>query len=238
MGDELRHRVVFLGAGKVGKTCIVHRFLDGNFPEKYRPTVEELHPREYNINGSILKVDLLDTAGNHEFPAMRRLSMSTAHGFVLVYAVNDTQSLEEVKQLWEQIKEVKDNFQEIPCVVVGNKSDLKAQRRVDADDVAEWMQQEGMPGAHVEVSARDGTSISVIFQRLLQMANIPEVRKLEPIITRRLSANASRMTDRKDKFKDVEPEKPLSRSRSLIRRATRPRVKHTGDPSKNDCTIS
>jgi len=69
----------------------------------------------------MLQVDILDTAGNLEFPAMRRLSISTAHAFLLVFAVDNRQSFDEVCQLWEQIGEQRPNRDEIPCVIAANK---------------------------------------------------------------------------------------------------------------------
>jgi len=68
-----------------------------------------------------LQVDILDTAGNLEFPAMRRLSISTAHAFLLVFAVDNRASFDEVCQLWEQIGEQRPNRDEIPCVIAANK---------------------------------------------------------------------------------------------------------------------
>lgn len=103
--------MVFLGAGRVGKTAILKRFLFNTFSEDYKETVEDLYVRDYNVRGSLIKVDFLDTAGNLTFPAMRRLSITTAHAFVLVYAITTLESFEEVKKLWAQIQEERSNYQ-------------------------------------------------------------------------------------------------------------------------------
>lgn len=108
---DQRNRIVFLGAGRVGKTAILKRFLFNTFAEEYKETVEDLFVRDYNIRGSLIKVDLLDTAGNLTFPAMRRLSITTAHAFVLVYAITRQESFEEVKRLWTQIQEERPSYQ-------------------------------------------------------------------------------------------------------------------------------
>jgi len=68
-----------------------------------------------------VKVDILDTAGHLEFPAMRRLSISTAHAFLLVYSIDDRGSFDEVRRLWEQIKEERTGYSQLPCVIAGNK---------------------------------------------------------------------------------------------------------------------
>lgn len=71
------YRMVILGSTKVGKTAIVSRFLNGRFDEQYTPTIEDFHRKVYSIKGDVYQLDILDTSGNHPFPAMRRLSILT-----------------------------------------------------------------------------------------------------------------------------------------------------------------
>lgn len=113
---DQRTRVVFMGAGRVGKTAILKRFLFNTFSDEYKETVEDLYVRDYNVRGSLIKVDFFDTAGNLTFPAMRRLSISTAHAFVLVYSITSLETFEEVKKLWSQIQEERSNYQVSYCL--------------------------------------------------------------------------------------------------------------------------
>ncbi|XP_025782235.1 GTP-binding protein Rhes [Puma concolor] len=71
------YRMVVLGASRVGKSSIVSRFLNGRFDDQYTPTIEDFHRKVYNIRGDMYQLDILDTSGNHPFPAMRRLSILT-----------------------------------------------------------------------------------------------------------------------------------------------------------------
>lgn len=71
------YRMVILGSSKVGKTAIVSRFLTGRFEDVYTPTIEDFHRKFYSIRGEVYQLDILDTSGNHPFPAMRRLSILT-----------------------------------------------------------------------------------------------------------------------------------------------------------------
>ena len=234
--EERRHRLVALGAGAVGKTSILNRFLNGKFSHNYRPTVDDLHCRDYNVHGSCIMVDFLDTAGDHSFPAMRRLSISTAHAFILVYSVDRPDSFDEIRHLYEQIKEVRSNYQDIPCVVVGNKCDLP--RQVGADDVLLWAHHNGISeSAILDTSAKDDSGIVDIFQKLLIQANVPQVKQLEPILSRRLSAKEGRTNRETVDMKLKDPDSKLGRSRSLIRRTTRPKMKQAQDINKNDCVL-
>lgn len=71
------HRMVILGSTKVGKTAIISRFLNERFDDQYTPTIEDFHRKLFSIRGEIYQLDILDTSGNHPFPAMRRLSILT-----------------------------------------------------------------------------------------------------------------------------------------------------------------
>lgn len=240
MGDnEERHRLVVLGAGQVGKSAIINRFLHKTYTESYKPTVEDLHCRDYDIHGTIIKVDILDTAGNLAFPAMRRLSISTAHAFMLVYAIDSRETFLAIREIWEEIKEIRSNYQDLPCVIVANKLDFEPRRKVSSEDGRSWARSEGMESSYLEVSAKEDYGIPQVFQKLLEQANLPNIRKLEPILKRRLSANSASLGAARERLRQQEDgSKGLLRSRSLMRRSNKPKVKNTGDPYRNDCCIS
>ena len=87
------------------------------------------------IDGETCLLDILDTAGQEEYSAMRDQYMRTGEGFLIVFAVNNAKSFEDITQYREQIKRVKDAEEE-PMVMVGNKCDLPT-RSIDMAQVAE-----------------------------------------------------------------------------------------------------
>lgn len=236
---EQRNRVVFLGAGGVGKSSILKRFLCGTFTPQYKETIEDLYSKEYDIHSSHFKVDFLDTAGNIAFPAMRRLSISNAHAFVLVYSMTQSETYEEVKSLWEQIKEVRADWQEIPCVIVGNKLDMENDRKVEKFDALNWAYGDGLGGVFVEVSAKTDENIIDIFKLLLEQVKSPNCR-IQSRLHRRLSAHSLlHETESNPETEEEDPvvDKKFSRSRSLIRRGSKPKMKRSSR-HKNDCPVS
>lgn len=44
---HVRHKIVVMGAAKVGKSSLITQFLHGSFSSKYRKTVEEMHHGEF-----------------------------------------------------------------------------------------------------------------------------------------------------------------------------------------------
>nr|XP_022318980.1 ras-related protein Rap-1b-like [Crassostrea virginica] len=168
--DQLHYRLTIMGAAGVGKSCIISQFLYDRFISEYKETVEEFHRGEYTVDGRELILDILDTAGAHSFPAMRRLAISTSDAFVLVYSIDDESSFQGVKDLRDIIlSERKDR---VPIVVVGNKADISEEKRVIMKETAESIVCFDWGNGYVEASAKDSINVVGIFKEILRQANI------------------------------------------------------------------
>ncbi|XP_063051595.1 GTP-binding protein Rhes-like [Engraulis encrasicolus] len=192
--QQLRMRLVFMGAAGVGKTALIQRFLADKFEPKHRRTVEELHSKEYELHGGLkVTVEIMDTSGSYSFPAMRKLSIQSSDAFALVYAVDDPDSLEAVKSLRQEILEVKAD-KLTPIVVVGNKTDKpESERQVPSDDVLSTVELD-WNGSFLETSAKEDENVVEVFRELLQQVNLPS--RLSPALHRRT---------RRDTFPNKEP---------------------------------
>lgn len=164
-------RIVIMGASGVGKTAIVEQFLYERFPLDHVPTVEEMHCNVYDISGSTLTLDLLDTSGSYEFPAMRRLAIKTADAFILVYSIDDKESFNYVSSIRELILEIRQGDDRIPIVVVGNKCDIEDMRAI-RKEIVESVVTIDWENGFVECSAKENINILKIFDAVLQQAHI------------------------------------------------------------------
>uniref|UniRef100_A0ABI7ZNF5 RAS related n=1 Tax=Felis catus TaxID=9685 RepID=A0ABI7ZNF5_FELCA len=124
------HKLVVVGGGGVGKSALTIQFIQSYFVSDYDPTIEDSYTKICTVDGVPARLDILDTAGQEEFGAMREQYMRAGHGFLLVFAINDRQSFNEVGKLFTQILRVKDR-DDFPIVLVGNKADLETQRQLD-----------------------------------------------------------------------------------------------------------
>jgi len=85
--------------------------------------------KECVIDDEVALLDVLDTAGQEEYSAMREQYMRTGEGFLLVYSITSRTSFEEIATFQQQILRVKDKDY-FPVIVVGNKCDLDTERAV------------------------------------------------------------------------------------------------------------
>ncbi|XP_039747186.1 ras-related protein Rap-2b isoform X2 [Pararge aegeria] len=181
--NAVRHKIVVLGAAKVGKSSLISQFLYGTFSTKYKRTIEEMHHGDFNVAGVRLTLDILDTSGAYEFPAMRTLSMQSADAFILVYDITDADSFAEVRALRDQIHETKESTA-VPIVVVGNKVDLaeSGERQVEFHTTESVVTVDWENG-FVEASAKDNMNVTQIFKELLVQAKVKY--NLSPALRRR-----------------------------------------------------
>lgn len=161
------YSVVVFGAGGVGKSSLVLRFVKGTFRDTYIPTVEDTYRQVISCDKSVCTLQITDTTGSHQFPAMQRLSISKGHAFVLVYSITSRQSLEELKPIYQQILSIKGSVEAIPIMLVGNKSDEISQREVDTSQGEAQAKQ--WKCAFMETSAKANTNVTELFQELLSL---------------------------------------------------------------------
>ncbi|KAL3866378.1 hypothetical protein ACJMK2_043681 [Sinanodonta woodiana] len=127
------YKLVILGDGGVGKSALVIQFVSHRFLEYHDPTIEDSYQQQARIDGEPAKLDILDTAGQPEFTAMREQYMRKGEGFILCYSITDRRSFDEVMQYKKLIERVRCQ-EDIPLVIVGNKCDLEDRRQVRTEE--------------------------------------------------------------------------------------------------------
>lgn len=125
--------VVVLGDGGVGKTCVTISFTSNHFVEDYDPTIEDCYRRQCVVDSQAVLLEILDTAGQEEYTALRDSAIREGEGFLLIYSIIDRTSFDMIPRLRDQVYRVQEKTF-IPMVMVGNKSDLEDQRAVSHDE--------------------------------------------------------------------------------------------------------
>ncbi|KAI3394277.1 hypothetical protein diail_2924 [Diaporthe ilicicola] len=120
---ELRRKLVIVGDGACGKTCLLIVFSKGTFPEVYVPTVFENYVADVEVDGKHVELALWDTAGQEDYDRLRPLSYPDSHVILICFAVDSPDSLDNVQEKW--ISEVLHFCQGLPIILVGCKKDLR-----------------------------------------------------------------------------------------------------------------
>lgn len=179
-------KVVVLGAGGVGKTSLIKRFVTDTFPQHYIPTVEDVYEKSVSLNKDFgAFFEILDTAGSYQFPAMRKLTIERGDAFILVYSLSDDNSIDEVLRLQQEIINIKGTT-DVAMMVVGNKTDLvcKDKREQVREEIARLVGGQNL--IRSETSAKFGINVSGVFGALLgqiAVVNNEHIRRVSSTMT-------------------------------------------------------
>ena len=117
-------KVVFVGDGAVGKTCLVTAYGENGFPQKYIPTVAKNFDNKCEYDGKSVALDIWDTGGQDEFKAVRPLSYNGADAIVVCFNLVEKVSLTNACNKW--LDEIKNSGpRNVAKILVGCKSDLR-----------------------------------------------------------------------------------------------------------------
>ncbi|KAK3387652.1 GTP-binding protein RHO-1 protein [Podospora didyma] len=123
MSAELRRKLVIVGDGACGKTCLLIVFSKGTFPEVYVPTVFENYVADVEVDGRQVELALWDTAGQEDYDRLRPLSYPDSHVVLICFAIDSPDSLDNVEEKW--FAEVQHFCRDVPVILVGCKKDLR-----------------------------------------------------------------------------------------------------------------
>jgi len=155
---EKEYKMVVMGGGGVVKSALTIRLISWNFLDEYDPTIEDSYRKTVDIDGIPATLDILDTAGQDEFAAMRDLWIREAKGFLLVYAITWTSSFHQVQEMFQKIHRIKEEeLNQIAIVLAGNKCDMTDSRTVTMEEgqaLADQWRKEGVNSAFFETSAK------------------------------------------------------------------------------------
>ncbi|XP_017860942.1 PREDICTED: ras-like protein 2 [Drosophila arizonae] len=160
------YKLVVVGGGGVGKSAITIQFIQSYFVTDYDPTIEDSYTKQCVIDDVPAKLDILDTAGQEEFSAMREQYMRSGEGFLLVFSLNDHSSFDEIPKFQRQILRVKDR-DEFPMLMVGNKCDLEHQRHVSLEEAQNTSRNLMIP--YIECSAKMRVNVDQAFHELVRI---------------------------------------------------------------------
>jgi len=160
------YKIVVLGDGGVGKTALTIQLCLNHFIESYDPTIEDSYRKHAIIDDEPCLIEILDTAGQEEYTALRDQWIREGDGFLIVYSITQYNTFDRVEKFKQQINRVKDS-ETIPVVIVGNKCDKSLEREVSTDDGKQLAKKLGCQ--FVETSAKTRLNLELAYHTAVRL---------------------------------------------------------------------
>ncbi|MHA2366060.1 MAG: Rab family GTPase [Candidatus Hodarchaeales archaeon] len=157
-------KVLLLGDGAVGKTSLVHRYVEGVFQERYKATIGvDIFSKNVTTANGDCELQLWDLSGQTHFSAVRGKFYQKAQGALLVFDLTNRPSFENLDNWISEAKNAMDG-EEMPMVIIGNKSDLADLVAVSDDEMSSFSEAKGWTWA--KSSAKTGENVESSFETI------------------------------------------------------------------------
>ena len=160
-----RIKILSLGSGGVGKSCLIKRYCEERFVSKYIATIGvDYGVKAVSIDGMDVKVNFWDLSGHPEFFEIRNEFYKDAQGIMLVYDVSARESFDDIEAWLQEAIKFGAAPREIPVALCANKADKK--RMVSEEEGRQLASSKGM--SYFEMSACSGDNVNEMFDYLFQ----------------------------------------------------------------------
>ncbi|XP_034043437.1 ras homolog family member Ua isoform X2 [Thalassophryne amazonica] len=211
-GAERQVKCVLAGDGAVGKTCLVVSYTTNGYPTEYVPTAFDNFSAVVSVDGTPVKLQLCDTAGQDEFDKLRPLCYTSADVYLLCFSVVSPASFQNIPDKW--IQEIRRHSPFTPLVLVGTQCDLREDVKV-LIDLAKYGERPVDP-ADARNCAMEIGAVAYVECSSLTQKNLKEV--FDTAILASLQNCSSHNPQQQQKMQRQTPDKMKSISKSWWKR--------------------
>ncbi|NVM03478.1 MAG: GTP-binding protein [Candidatus Helarchaeota archaeon] len=170
--SEIAIKIVLVGDEEVGKTSIIIKYVKNRFTEDYKPTLgADFAVKKLKFNEKKVKLYLWDIGGQKQFKNLHKYYYEGANLFLLVFDLTSYKTFENAINIWTE--DIKNNYDTIPIILVGNKFDLENERQVLFEEIEK--KSLNFINFSIETSAKTGHNIENLFLRILELLETIEI---------------------------------------------------------------
>jgi len=161
------YKILILGDPAVGKSCFLARYVENTFENVYMSTAGmDYKYKDVELgDGKLIKLQIWDTAGQERYRTLTTNLYKGAVGIVLIYDITNKKTFENVRSWITSIEE--ETSKKIILILVGNKADLKDERKVQKEEGEDIAKEFNLP--FFESSAQSGLNVKSVFETLAKL---------------------------------------------------------------------
>ena len=158
------YKLILVGDSATGKTSLMTGVAGGDFSTDYIATIGiDFTTRIIGLDGSRIKLQVWDTAGDERFRTITQAYYRGAHGVIVVYDATKEKTYDNVPYWLEEVK--KYASAEATVMLVGSKCDLTEEKAVDYRTAKDFADEREI--MLMEMSAKEGTNVELAFLTLV-----------------------------------------------------------------------
>ena len=167
MSAEKVIKIILLGESGVGKTNLIQVAIGKPFKKDNEVTLSSsYYEGKINIQEKIYFYSLWDTAGQEIYRSMNKLFINDSKIVIIVFAIDDRKSFEEVDFCFIYVKDILGESKYI-MALVGNKSDLFENQQIPDEEIKKKGESLGIK-VKITSAAEDGIGFKLFLEELLK----------------------------------------------------------------------
>ena len=162
--DLLSYKVIILGLYGVGKTTIINKLMVKESGKEYAPTISvDIKTFQVKVNDKTIQIQIWDCCGNDEFALHTPNLFKNASIAILVYAINDKKSYQDIGQWYNMLL---NHCYDHTIFLIGNKSDLEKERKVTIEEAENYKNNYANIKMFFETSAKNFNNIDKLLENI------------------------------------------------------------------------
>ena len=158
-------KVLIGGDGGVGKTTLLHRYIERKFIISTKMTIGvEFFIKELEVDGKKILLQIWDFGGQERFRFLLNNYARGAKGALFLFDLTRPMSLEKIED-WLNIFRVED--QNVPILLIGSKLDLVNQMVIDEGFIEEIKEKYAL-FEFLKVSSKTGENVDLAFHKIAE----------------------------------------------------------------------
>ena len=163
-----RVKLVTIGDSMTGKSCLVKRFCEGKFYDRFKPTIGiDYGTRKFPYKQQKISVDFWDMSGHHEFEEIRCEFYGDTQICFFVFDCSDKESFANLQNWIDETRKYKMPKDAVKYVVC-NKVDSRY-RVISAEQANEWCEEHSSECLRYhETSSKSGRGVQELFASVFE----------------------------------------------------------------------